>query len=64
MVYTKADIRSVVAFARDRGVRVIPEIDVPGKFWIEVQFWLEKNIINLRRLNNLFEYAFQGYQDS
>ncbi|KOB76612.1 Beta-hexosaminidase, partial [Operophtera brumata] len=30
MVYTRADIRSVVAFARDRGIRVVPEIDVPG----------------------------------
>lgn len=28
--YTQADLREIVAFARERGVTVIPEIDVPG----------------------------------
>ncbi|WP_448058988.1 beta-N-acetylhexosaminidase [Cellulomonas hominis] len=28
--YTQDDLREIVAFARTRGVRVIPEIDVPG----------------------------------
>lgn len=28
--YTKQDLREVVAFAADRGITVIPEIDIPG----------------------------------
>jgi hexosaminidase len=29
-VYTEADMRRVIAYARARGVRVIPEVDMPG----------------------------------
>src|ERR1700736_832825 len=28
--YSQAEVRQVVAYARDRGIRVIPEFDIPG----------------------------------
>lgn len=29
-IYSEADMRRVISYARDRGVRVIPEVDMPG----------------------------------
>mgnify|MGYP004457532779 CR=1 FL=1 len=40
--YTQAEVRDVVAYAAQRGITVIPEIDMPGHFFkaTEVEPWL------------------------
>ena len=30
LVYTADDVRTIVGFAADRGIRVVPELDSPG----------------------------------
>ncbi len=35
--YTQDDIREVVAFAKDRGIDIVPEIDMPGHFLAAIE---------------------------
>lgn len=39
--YTQAQVREIVAYAADRGIRVVPEIDVPGHALAIVQAYPE-----------------------
>ena len=37
--YTQDDIREVVAFARTRGIEIVPEIDMPGHFLSAITYY-------------------------
>jgi hexosaminidase len=60
LYYTQAEVRDVIAYARDRGVRIVPEFDMPG----HSQSWLP-GYPKLGARSGSFELypAYVGYSD-
>ena len=38
--YSSETIAGLISYARDRGVRILPEFDTPGLFWVTIDFSL------------------------
>lgn len=53
MVYKKTEIAAVIDYARDRGVRIIPEFDVPGKANVNPLFrFLSTHVLEIMYLSS------------
>ncbi|XP_072942799.1 beta-hexosaminidase subunit beta-like [Epargyreus clarus] len=73
MVYTKADIQRIIQYARFRGIRVVPEFDVPGhtRSWgvaypnilTQCYDYERKNVVDLGPINPLSDVALKLLKD-
>lgn len=63
--YTQADIREVVAYARERHVEIIPEIDIPGHCMAVIASYPELSVTNDTsvRVNPGSKFATWGGQE-
>lgn len=52
--YTQEDIREIIAYAAERGIDVIPEIDMPGHFSSAIQVYPELSCFNRTSWGELF----------
>ncbi|XP_073953214.1 beta-hexosaminidase subunit beta-like [Choristoneura fumiferana] len=71
MVYTKVDIETVVNYARERGIRVLPEIDVPGhtRSWglaypsILTECYRNNKVVGLGPMNPIHNATYKLLRD-
>jgi hexosaminidase len=61
LYYTQAEVREIIAYARDRGVRIVPEFDMPG----HVTSWLPGYPMLAARSGKFELYQrYSGYSDT